>query len=133
MEPGEDVFSKPLAKGGPFLFPSWVGPTGGGDVVDKGIEPDVDDLAFISRNGDSPAVVFARDALVEETAFDEADDFVFPSFGDDEVGVGFDVSEQLVTEGGEFEEVVFFAYLSDFVAIGAFAVDEFGFFEVGFG
>jgi len=88
-------------------------------------------LAFISRNGDSPAVVFARDALVEETAFDEADDFVFPCFGDDEVGVGFDVSEQLVTEGGEFEEVVFFTYLSDFVAIGAFAVDEFGFFEVG--
>jgi hypothetical protein len=90
-------------------------------------------LAFISRDGDTPTVVFARDALVEETAFDEADDLVFSSFGDDEVGVCFDVSKQLVTEGGEFEEVVFFAYFSDFVAIGAFAVDEFGFFEVGLG
>ena len=87
--------------------PGLVGPVAdGGDVVQQGVEPDVDRLLGVERDGDAPGEPLPADRDVLEARLDEADDLVPPALGLDEVGVGLVVGEQAVGEGGEAEEVI---------------------------
>ena len=76
------------------------------DVADQRVEPDVGDVLAFER--DAPFEGGAGDREVLQTAADEADDFIAARFGRDEIRVVFVVLQQLVGEGRELEEVVFF-------------------------
>ena len=58
-----------------------------GDVVGKGIEPDIEDVLRIVGQGDAPAETGSADAQVPKPPPDEVQDFVVAGGGLDEVGV----------------------------------------------
>ncbi len=78
----------------------------GGDVVQQGVEPDVDRLLLVERDRDSPGEPLAADRDVLEAGLTRLDDLVAAALGLDELGVGLVVGEQAVAERGEAEEVV---------------------------
>ena len=79
MEACEDFLCHQMCGGWPSLVPCWVvWPSGLCEVVDQRIKPDIDDLASISRDFDSPASVFARDGDVTEALFNKRKHFVPP-------------------------------------------------------
>ncbi len=79
-----------------------------GDVVEQGVEPDVDRLGGIERNRDPPGKPFAGDGDVLELGFDQVDDFVAPACGLNEFRVRRVVCQQTVAIGRKPEEIVFF-------------------------
>ena len=62
MEPG-DIFADHMKIDRPGLFePFWVGSIANcGDVVQDGVEPDVDGLVVVKRNLDPPVETFTTD------------------------------------------------------------------------
>ena len=109
MEPG-DVLADDVHVGRPESVETLlVGPVADrGDVVEQGVEPDVDRLLGVERNLDAPGEPLAGDGDVPELGFDEVDDLVAPAFGLDEIRVRRVVSQQAVAVGREAEEVVLF-------------------------
>ena len=91
-----------------------------GDVVGERIHPDVDDVLFVTGNGDAPGEAGATNGKIFEAAADEGDDFVAARLGLDEIGVGLVVLQKRALEGGELEKVVLFRDgLGDAAAVGA--------------
>ena len=85
----------------------------GRDVVQQGVEPDVDRLLGVERDGDAPGEPLAGDRDVLEARLDEVDDLVAAALGLDEVGVRRVVGEQAVAERREPEEVVLLLDLAE--------------------
>ena len=92
----------------------------GGDVVGQSVEPDVDHLLFVAWHGDAPGEAGAADGEIFESAANEGDDFAARGLGLHEAGIGLVKLEQLAFEGGELEEIIFFADgLGDAAAVRA--------------
>ena len=96
------------------------------DVVQQGVEPDVDRLLGVERDRDAPGEPFAGDRDVLQTRLHEVDDLVPAALGLDEVGVRLVIGEQAVAEGREPEEVILLLDLAerDVGVVRAAAVDQ---------
>ena len=77
----------------------------GRDVVGQGVEPDVENVLGIGREGDPPTERGPADAQVPEPGGDEGDDLIAPGLREDEFGVGPVVFEQGALVLGEAEKV----------------------------
>ena len=87
--------------------PSLIGAIADGrDVVEQGVEPDVNGLIRVERDLDPPAKALASDGDILELGFDQVDDLVAAALGLDEFRMGLVVREQAVAIRGEPEEVV---------------------------
>ena len=78
----------------------------GGDVVEQGLEPHVDDVRVIPGHLDAPVEARTRDRQVGEPLLDELDDLVADALRLHEVGLGVVEVEQLLLELAHAEEVV---------------------------
>lgn len=66
-------------------------------IIGEGIEPDVDYILLVARDGNAPVNLTSRDTGVPDTLVDEAENFVSSGFGFDRVFVGV---EELLQGGG---------------------------------
>lgn len=106
----DDVFANEVVIDGPmFLELVVVGAVANSsDVVGQRIEPDVGDVFVIPRQGNAPRKTGSANTEVEQTLFDEANDFVHPIIRDYCLGMGRIPLEQTIAVPGEAEKVVLF-------------------------
>src|SRR5208337_4780959 len=78
----------------------------GRDVVEHGVEPDVDRLAWVEGNLDAPGEPLAGDGHVLQLGLDQVDDLVAAAFGLNELGMLSIIIEQAFTIRREPEIVV---------------------------
>ena len=87
--------------------PLLVGPVADpGDVVEQGVEPDVDRLLGVERDLDPPGEALAGDGDVLQLGFDQAEDLVPPALGLDELRVRRVMGQQPFPVRGEAEIVI---------------------------
>ena len=103
-----DVLADHVHAGRPDLAESLVvgAVADAGDVVEQGVEPDVDRLLGVERNLDAPGKPLARDGDVPQLGLDQVEHLVAPALGLDEIRVRRVVRQQPVAIGREAEEVV---------------------------
>src|SRR5258705_1802853 len=94
--------------GGPHAALFVVGTPDGAEVGGEGVKPNVDNVRLLAGNGNTPADRSASDAEIFQAAFDESEDFVFATFGLNEIGILFVEIEQRLLKHGKFEEIVLF-------------------------
>ena len=108
----DDLFADEMEIGGPVFFELLLvggvitAVADGGHVVGEGVEPDVDNVLFVTRDRDAPLEAGARDAEVLEAGFDEAEDLVAARLGFDTEFPGFDEIDDLLLVLREAEVVV---------------------------
>ena len=96
-----------------------------GHVVGEGVEPDVDNVRRVERQGNAPALPGPADGDVLEAALEQPQHLVAPDLGLHEVRVGRVVRQQPVPVAGQAEDVVLLLEPVRFAAVHrAFAVDE---------
>src|SRR6185369_12233277 len=104
----DDVFTYDVHVGWPeaatFVFRA----ADGGEIGSEGVEPDVENVRFLTGNGNTPTDGGAGDAEIFQATFDEAYDFVAARFRLDEVWILLVEIEQRLLECGKLEEIVFF-------------------------
>ena len=76
-----------------------------GDVVGKGVEPDVDDMPFIPRHRNPPGKGGAGNRKIAQPLANEIEDFVAPGARLNEVGICLDMPEQLLLVFAHAEEI----------------------------
>src|SRR5438094_4824582 len=79
-----------------------------GDVVGEGVAPDVDDVPVVSGEWDAPTDRRARDAEITQSTPDDAEDFVAPALGLDELRMLLEMLQEAVLVTGKREEIVLF-------------------------
>ncbi len=78
------------------------------DVIRQGVNPDIHDVLFITRNRNTPVECRARNRKVFQTRLYEAHDLVATFRRHDEAGILFVKFKKLVLIIGQTEEVAFF-------------------------
>lgn len=99
----EDVFADELNVGGPEIRDVGVWVAEDGEVVGKGVNPDIHDLVGVARDGDAPREVLfgARDGDVGR-GLEEVEDLFFAGSGEDLQFVGFNGGLDAGFEIGDF-------------------------------
>ena len=77
-----------------------------GDVVGEGVAPHIDDVPVVSREWDAPTDRRARDAEITESTPNDAEDFVAPTLGLDELRMFLEMLQEAILVAGEREEIV---------------------------
>ena len=107
MEPGDVLADDVHARRPDACETLFVGPIAdSGDVVEQGVEPDVDRLVGVEGNLDAPGKPLAGDGDIPELGFDQVEHLVAPALGLDEFRMSRVVRQQPVAIGREAEEVV---------------------------
>ncbi|OPZ58837.1 MAG: hypothetical protein BWY88_00921 [Synergistetes bacterium ADurb.Bin520] len=132
----DDVFAHQVVHRRPVALPkpSLVGVAQGGEVVDEGIEPDVDHVPGVLRHGHTPRNGGPGNGLIHQTSPDEADDLVVSPPGLHRLGVGLIERKQRGGVFGQAEEIALLRHLLQLpfaVRTGAI-FPHLGFGDVGF-
>ena len=99
--------------------------TGGREIVDERVEPDIDDAPVVEGNRNAPVEAGSAHGEVEEARFEDIPQFVAAGFRFDETGVVAVEVEQPVAVRRESEEVVALADPVRFVVMdGAASLRE---------
>jgi hypothetical protein len=59
----------------------FIRPSGGGEVIDKGIEPDINHFVRFVCNRNAPAVIGSRYTHIPQSLLNETDHLIPPEFG----------------------------------------------------
>src|SRR5947209_9250518 len=86
--------------------------TDGGQVVDQGIEPDIDDVLLVAWKSHAPSntagTQLARHRKIAQSLSQQAQHFRTPDRGHDKLWMLRDVRQQTIAVPGKREEVVLF-------------------------
>ena len=105
-----------------------------GYIVRERVDPNVDDMFRVERNGNAPFERGSRNAQILKTGFEEVVYHLFLSqLGTDEIGVFLDIFHQPVRIFGHSEKVsLFFCSFYGASAVGTLSVNDLRFREEGF-